>query len=409
MAVQVSFKPFAEQVEFFRKKINVPTERWDGLWKEHHAHGFMVAGVTKQALLEDLRRIVDDAQAGKVGFDEFQRRFEETVKRAGWVPNQGYVRRAKVIYETNIRQAQNAGRWRQMMDPDSLLLTPYVEYVHSPESKVPRIHHKAWNGLVLDAKDPWLHTHAPQNGWMCRCKLVPRSRRDLARMGKTAPDKAPAIEYREWKDKQGVVHKVPEGIDPGFDYNPGMASLSTKSAQAFGERVMQLPPVWRARAIADYKNRAIDWFDDVSTWVDDVLQTKTPTGGVRAIGYLPESILAREPKITNALVAVDDSVIAHFGRDAKSTALKSARADFLRDLPLAVGRYDAVLFDVKNNSYLLVRKVSNSEYATLVLRVDFKNNKSTPFGLSRLSWLRTVGQAKKRDLVNGFELIEGVL
>jgi len=34
---------------------------------------------------------------------------------------------------------------------------------------------------------------------------------------------APKIEYYEWKNpKTGEVLKVPEGLDPGFDYNVGM-------------------------------------------------------------------------------------------------------------------------------------------------------------------------------------------
>lgn len=41
-------------------------------------------------------------------------------------------------------------------------------------------------------------------------------------MGKSGPDKAPAMNYYNWTDKKtGQVHRVPGGIDPGWGYNPG--------------------------------------------------------------------------------------------------------------------------------------------------------------------------------------------
>lgn len=52
--------PFAEQIAFFRRKLNVPTERWDDLWQAAHDRAFVVAGAAKADLLEDLRGAVDN-------------------------------------------------------------------------------------------------------------------------------------------------------------------------------------------------------------------------------------------------------------------------------------------------------------------------------------------------------------
>ncbi len=49
-------------------------------------------------------------------------------------------------------------------------------------------------------------------------------------MGKQDPDKAPAIEYREWEDRKGNKHQVPMGIDPGWDYNVGQGNNIMKGA-----------------------------------------------------------------------------------------------------------------------------------------------------------------------------------
>ncbi|MEG1971353.1 MAG: PBECR2 nuclease fold domain-containing protein, partial [Burkholderiaceae bacterium] len=96
----------------------------------------------------------------------------------------------------------------------------------------PRPHHVAWDGLVLDADDPWWRTHFPPNGWGCQCRVFALSAKELQRLGKRGPDKAPAIE-RETKligqRSPGGPREVqvPAGIDPGFDYAPGAARLKS--------------------------------------------------------------------------------------------------------------------------------------------------------------------------------------
>ena len=55
--------PFSEAIDFFRDKVNVPTERWNDLWQEQHDIGFMVAGASKAELVQDLRDWVDKAIA----------------------------------------------------------------------------------------------------------------------------------------------------------------------------------------------------------------------------------------------------------------------------------------------------------------------------------------------------------
>ena len=49
-----SLLTFDEQIEFFRGKRPIPTERWNDLWRDAHDRGFMVAGAMKDELLADL-------------------------------------------------------------------------------------------------------------------------------------------------------------------------------------------------------------------------------------------------------------------------------------------------------------------------------------------------------------------
>ncbi len=164
--VEIEYKklPFGEAIEFFQKKVKIPTERWNDLSKGMHARGFMIAGATRDALLTDFFTAVGKTLSQGSTLADFQKDFDKIVSRHGWDYNGGRNWRSRVIYETNIRTAHSAGRHKQMTDPDVLSARPYWEYRHG-DSRVPRQIHLSWDGLVLVANDPWWATHDPPNGW----------------------------------------------------------------------------------------------------------------------------------------------------------------------------------------------------------------------------------------------------
>ena len=227
MATEVRYGglPFEEAIRFQKNKVNIPTDRWDDLWNGEHAVGFMVAGANKAELLSDLRRMVDEAVAGGA-FADFQKDFDGAVARAGWSYHGSRGWRTQLIYRTNLRTAYQAGRYRQMTDPDVLKYRPYWQYHHG-DSRHPRPEHVAWDGLVLAADDPWWSTHYPANGWGCTCTVRALSKRQMVQLGKTGPDAAPPVR---------MVGGVPEGIDPGFAYNVGEAAYGQPVAKQVIDR-----------------------------------------------------------------------------------------------------------------------------------------------------------------------------
>lgn len=212
--------PFAEQVAFFRQKLNLPTEAWDDIWQSAHDRAFVVAGAAKVDLLNDLRQAVDKAIATGTTLETFRKDFRKIVSDRGWqgwtgegTPG-GFAWRTRTIYETNLRTSYAAGRWAQLTDPDFMRLMPYWEYKHSDSVLHPRPLHLAWNGLTLLATHPFWRTHYPPNGWGCRCRIIARAR---------PLDNAITIPPEDWQridDDTGV----PLGIDKGWGYAPG-ASL----------------------------------------------------------------------------------------------------------------------------------------------------------------------------------------
>ncbi len=215
--------PFQEAIRFFRQKASVPTRRWNDIWRGEHSHAFMVAGATSDALLGDFRQAILKALQQGTTLAEFRRDFDQIVEKHGWSYNGSPGWRSRIIYETNLATAYSAGRYAQLTEPGTLAAFPFWQYKHSG-SPHPRLQHLAWDGLTLRADDAFWETHYPPNGWRCGCRVIPRSGEDLKRQGKSGPDKAPPVQLREWRDTvTGAVHQVPIGIDPGWDYNPGLA------------------------------------------------------------------------------------------------------------------------------------------------------------------------------------------
>lgn len=225
MAVRYGSLPFDEAIQFFRDKVNVPTDRWNDLLKDAHNRAFMVAGATKTDLLADLRGAVDTAISQGKSLGAFKREFDSIVAKHGWEHTGPASWRAEVIYNTNMRQSYNAGREAQIERIKQR--RPYALYRHG-DSAHPRELHLAWNNLVLPVDDPWWETHSPSNGYGCSCKKFLLSEADLKRRGLevgTAPDNG----SYEWTDKStGEVHQIPKGIDPGFDYRPRSPEALTK-------------------------------------------------------------------------------------------------------------------------------------------------------------------------------------
>ncbi|MFT9215756.1 MAG: hypothetical protein ABF513_05805, partial [Acetobacter malorum] len=76
---------------------------------------------------------------------------------------------------------------------------------------------------LIRADEPWWNTHYPPNGWKCHCTVRALSEKMAKRMGLTVSS-APLLNARPWLNKRtGQTLWVPEGIDPGFAYNPGKA------------------------------------------------------------------------------------------------------------------------------------------------------------------------------------------
>jgi len=227
--------PFNESIDFFRNKLNVPTERWADIWQSGHNSGFMVAGALKDDLLNDFRQAVDSAIAEGKSITWFKKEFKNIVARHGWSHTGDANWRSNIIYDTNMRQSYNAGRFNQLQHFD------YWQYKHG-DSITPRPMHLSWDGLLLKKDDSWWKTHFPQNGWHCKCKAFGRSQAQVDRQNLKV-NRAPNDGSVEWTDKTtGEIHRVPKGIDPGFDYAPQKSAIIGRQQQTAKKKAIPFKP-----------------------------------------------------------------------------------------------------------------------------------------------------------------------
>jgi len=218
--------PFAEQIAFFKRKLNLPTTSWTDIYTQEHDYAFVVAGANRDAIVADFRAAVEKAIAEGATLEDFRKDFDHIAARHGWDYNGSRNWRSRVIYDTNLSTSYAAGRWEQLQD------APYWQYDHADWVQHPREQHQAWDGLVLAKDDPWWRTHYPPNGWGCQCSVRGLWPGDLQRLGKTGPDATPPVQWVERTIGKNSPNgprtvRVPEGIDPGFEYAPGRSRLQS--------------------------------------------------------------------------------------------------------------------------------------------------------------------------------------
>lgn len=235
---------------FERKHLLLPSFRWDDVYAQEHARGVAVAGVMKWDVLQAFADEIALTIADGGDLRAFSQRLQAMLEKKGmWGdvqitdPDTGELRttkfdkkRLELIFDVNTRQAYSTGRWKRI--EANKARQPFVMYRTMDDGRV-RLLHSQWHGLVLPVESPFWDPHYPPNGWRCRCTAFAVSEKDIARFAATGMKikrEAPDVVLREFRNKRtGAIDQVPNGIDPGFETNPGkrqFAGLSQREIQA---------------------------------------------------------------------------------------------------------------------------------------------------------------------------------
>ena len=419
--------PPAEAIRFFRAKGFRLGFDWRDVWQEEHALSFTVAKATSLDLLRDIRTEVDRAIAEGTTLQEFTETLRPRLQARGWwgrrrmvdpltgdesVVQLGSPRRLRTIYRANLRTAYSAGRWERIQRVKGA--RPYLRYVTADDDLV-RHSHARWHGIVLLVDDRFWLVYYPPNGWGCRCGVQQLSERDLRRLGYEVSE-SPEIRTRRWRNKRtGAVEDVPEGIDPGFGYNVGVARDGDAAVRLL-DKAAELPPAAGADLVGEVGEnfrRALD--GQIGRWVDDVRAAGRPRGQVRPVGMLSADVLAaleaRGVAPATGVITVADRQILHALRTAKAAPVPAAD---LRRLPAILRRPQAVLRDRRDGDILYVfAPSSGAGRGKIVVRVDFRQL-GRPSGGGRATLVtnavRTLGRVPVRNLTGpDYEVITGAI
>lgn len=233
-----------------------PTFSWQDLWHEEHARQFTVSRLARMDILKAMQDGITASVNGDLSRRDWIKNTKALLQKEGWwgekevldpatgetVVTKFDPARLALIYDTNTRMAHSAGLWQRV--ERNKKTHPYVRYVTKGDERV-RASHRQWHNLVLPVDHPLWQTIWPPNGWRCRCWATSLSQSEYDKgyseyrppyeynpdgsvkrippvvrvpFNKTAPD----LVMRDWANKRtGEVSRVPVGIDPGFDYNPG--------------------------------------------------------------------------------------------------------------------------------------------------------------------------------------------
>lgn len=371
---EVYKSPFVEQLEYFRGKLNLPTDRWDDVLGAAHDRAFIVAGMTKADMLQDMRDAVDKAIAQGTGLDTFRKDFAQIVQRTGWDYNGSFDWRSRVIYQTNLSTSYSAGRWAQLQDPDLLRIRPYLKYVHADGVANPRPLHLSWNGIILPAGDPWVLAHACPNGWGCHCRFVAASKREYDAAPadrKVAPDDGTWVKV----DAFGVEHVVPNGVDYGFAHAPGV-NVKASLRELIDQKLIRLDAPIGAAMMQELgpvlaTERQASWEQAFSAWRSDGLSR----GRTAVVGSIKPDVLtwlngAHGISPAGAEILVRDDLILGPKARRHAAAGDALSDDEWRALPQLLAEPDRIYFDTQSQK--LVAVSGEGEAAKVVVEFDAK-------------------------------------
>ncbi len=370
---------------FARGRRLDPSFSWLDTWEEEHARAFTVAKSAGFDILSDIFDAVASVVAEGRSIRDATRDLTPILQSKGWwgravqtdpltgedrVVQLGSTRRLQTIFDANLRVSYASGHWAQF--EANKAAQPYLRYVAVMDERT-RPEHAALHNLCLPVDHPFWKTWAPPNGWNCRCTLQALSQRDVDRMRGELIFEPPSMPVRTWTNaRTGEIQEIPEGIDPGWAYNPGQAG--SRAASSYAAKLVAADPSIAAAAVTDPSWPATPLADEFEAWVSAIAAGGRTDRSMFAVGALDSDLLsalaARDIRPRSAAITVSQGAISHALRAAKQAAGKAVGEDLLRRLPEALVSPAAVVLDKRNGALLWVIDVPGERVAKLVVQID---------------------------------------
>lgn len=217
---------FNRAIAWFRRKLPLPTERWDQIIDSAQSWAFTIAGIESanilQSVQDKLTQILSGQSETADTFGEFRQTFKKAIAAAGYTKQKPW--RSTLVFRNNINSAYNAGRFQQILESPN----EYVQYWHD-HPITPRPSHLALHRMVFRKDDPVLRSLNPPNGHGCMCRLLSLSQEDIDAEGLEVSTLTEKVTLRD--RLTGREYTVPavrvDGelvpvVEPGFHHSPGL-------------------------------------------------------------------------------------------------------------------------------------------------------------------------------------------
>ncbi|WP_081696415.1 phage minor head protein [Thiomicrorhabdus sp. Kp2] len=349
-----------ETLKWFKSKGIQPSFNWKDVWQEEHAIAFTVAKATEFDVLEAIKLATQQAISQGQTLAQFQKELKPQLIKLGWWGRQdktdpltsetyevqlGSPRRLKVIYRTNLRTARAAGQYERAQKTKAAM--PYLMYELGP-SRNHRDEHVSWSRIILPIDHPFWQTHYPPNGWGCKCRVRQISAAEAERLGGVSKD--PHIQYRDWlNERTGELLQVPQGIDPGWDYNPGIARLKSLDEHLYRKS----PGLVKHTLQSDIRQQ------HYQSWLKKVYDDNLRKGRSISVAVMQSTVLgfmAKHLKTPQGLVTLDDRLLVGKKSQRHDAQGNSPTYQQWSDLPQLIQQPHQVLWDRKNKTVLYLVK-----------------------------------------------------
>lgn len=181
---------FQEALDWFRERVPMTETQFTRLTDRQRERAFTVAGVTQLNLVKAVWKAVDAAIEKGETLDDFKARVGDRLQRAWGAGEANPIARLETVFRNNVQSAYNAGRVRQLRDPDVLRTLPFWRFIAILDSRTSTTCRPLAN-VVLPANAPWFRTRIPPLHHRCRSTIIGISNRAAQRVGIT--QKAPRV------------------------------------------------------------------------------------------------------------------------------------------------------------------------------------------------------------------------
>ena len=413
---------FENQVKYFEKKLNLPTNSYLDVLGDEHDYFFMVAGANRNEVLLAFREAVDDAIANGETLEGFRKRFDEIVARTGWDYKGGRNWRARIIYDTNVYAAYNRGRLQQHLELADVM--PYWEY-HHHDNAHPRQEHIDLDGTILPVSAPFWCYYYPIKAYGCHCTVTAHDEDDLKEMGKTVSP-SPEIEWEEklvgTRSGNPRLVKVPKGYDVGFqphNFERLTAGRNADVDQLLFNKAVTAEPKLASLLIENVLQnpRAMLLLNGaMKSMVDQVASEKIARGQIKNVGVIPAKVIDKlnvlEKAPQSPVIAVRDEDVLHALRDTKQAKGINLPIEFWEDLPEKLKNPTAILLETDQKLPTLLF-IYETEQGKVAVKMDYEIKLKDELSKKKLSHkvnlVRTASVFTDKSGMHKYEVLWGKL